>query len=523
MGLSADELEERREDRYVNYIADRVCKKDSGKPYVFVSYKSDDWKLVLRDIVYKLVKDYGLNVYFDGEFNGHNPLWTEQFPDNMRSPNCRGVLAFVDDQYTCSYATLMELLYSQAGCQEIEPPYNYVKKNVVPVFLSKLTLIKDKANTGLGVGTFDNGEVNIHAADEKNLFDELFVKASELHILKNTVNPYKWAKELSKELCATMTREVLAFIGANDNLYQQGIQLKDIAKSIEDACGREVFSGSTVPREKSDESPAHENESTETTVAPEKIVSGPSLSEGNLWTYSAKGAVAYIEWDGESKDCIVKKGSKVAAESNGFAKLAPAKKMKDILLQKGIIVNNEFVVDYSCDKISTMINVLTGGSVSMPKAIKDGVLRKGEGKESADSSNDKFVYSIWGETHTSNSLADMMHDVFDFITAKYPEKVDAMAHDISITAVALKSDVDGNRLPSNKMNYFKAKKEHTVDGRSYYVSTRYNREQGIGQLKKMLELCEGNADAFVIVSEPKKSVHSGKSVDSGKKGLGELL
>lgn len=56
-----------------------------------------------------MVKEHGLNVYFDGDFSGHNPLWTDQFPENMESGNCRGVVAFIDDAYTKSYVTLMEL------------------------------------------------------------------------------------------------------------------------------------------------------------------------------------------------------------------------------------------------------------------------------------------------------------------------------------------------------------------------------------------------------------------------------
>lgn len=50
-----------------------------------------------------------MNVYFDGYFSGHNPLWTDQFPENMELGNCRGVDAFIDDAYTKSYVTLMEL------------------------------------------------------------------------------------------------------------------------------------------------------------------------------------------------------------------------------------------------------------------------------------------------------------------------------------------------------------------------------------------------------------------------------
>ena len=80
--------------------------------------------------------------------------------------------------------------------------------------------------------------------------------------------------------------------------------------------------------------------------------------------------------------------------------------------------------------------------------------------------------------------------------------------DNSITSVARKVDVDKEILPPNKLNYFKAKKEHIVDGISYYVSTRYNREQGIAQLEKMLVLCEGSVNAFVITAKPEKATHN---------------
>lgn len=139
----------------------------------------------------------------------------------------------------------------------------------------------------------------------------------------------------------------------------------------------------------------------------------------------------------------------------------------------------------------------------------------GDGTGAADG----FAYDLWNIPHKAKSMADMMHDVFDLIAEKYPASIPEMAENQSITSVAHKSDVDEGKLPPNKLNYFQVKKEHTVDGAKYYVSTRYNREQGLGQLKKMLVLCEGNADALKITAVPDKTTHS----VSGKKGIGELL
>lgn len=133
----------------------------------------------------------------------------------------------------------------------------------------------------------------------------------------------------------------------------------------------------------------------------------------------------------------------------------------------------------------------------------------------------EFEYVLWGIAHNANKMADMMHDVFDLIAEKFPDSIPDMADNDSITSVARKDDVENGNLPPNKLNYFMSKKEHSVSGSKYYVSTRYNREQGVGQLKKMLVLCEGNSDGFKITKAPEKSVHS--SGKSEKKGIGELF
>lgn len=62
MGLSKDGLLKRKNDEHVKYITSKLCNKDGDKPYIFISYKSDDWEIVLHEIVYRLVKDYHLNV-----------------------------------------------------------------------------------------------------------------------------------------------------------------------------------------------------------------------------------------------------------------------------------------------------------------------------------------------------------------------------------------------------------------------------------------------------------------------------
>ena len=141
--MTPEERKRRTEDEHVRYIKEHLCDKKGDKPYVFISYKSDDWEIVLHDVVYRLMKEYGLNVYFDGSFDIHNDLWILQFPENMESHNCKGVLAFVDNKYATSYATLLELMYSQT---------QVAGKKVVQVNLGELKIFdgaEGECNTGL--------------------------------------------------------------------------------------------------------------------------------------------------------------------------------------------------------------------------------------------------------------------------------------------------------------------------------------------------------------------------------------
>lgn len=142
-------------------------------------------------------------------------------------------------------------------------------------------------------------------------------------------------------------------------------------------------------------------------------------------------------------------------------------------------------------------------------------------RQSEKAQNAEFEYTLWGILHTANKMSDMMHDVFDLIAEKYSDKISDIAASDSISSVARKEDVEGHRLPPGKLNYFRSSREHCVGKNIYYVGTSYNRSQGIGQLERMLKICEGNTDGFKITSSPERISHSGGK--TGKKGIGELI
>ena len=246
--MTPEENRRRAEDEHVRYIKEHLCDKDSDRPYVFISYKSDDWEAVLHDIVYRLMKDYGLNVYFDGSFDTHNALWISQFPENMEHYNCKGVIAFVDDKYATSYATLLELMYSQT--QQAE-------KKVVQVNLDKLTIMdgaEGGIDTGLGVRNYEDGTVNLNAGTEKSLFDETFEELVDIGVFKEARHWYKRDRSFTKKRCSNLVKNLLAYLKINENYYDgPGGDLGGIVGSIEDAFGKDVFNrvdGPIIIREK---------------------------------------------------------------------------------------------------------------------------------------------------------------------------------------------------------------------------------------------------------------------------------
>lgn len=242
--MTPEENDKRKKDPHVEYIKKKICAKNNGKPFVFISYKSDDWEVVLADVAYRLVKDYGLNIYFDGDFDLHNASWIEQFPTNMESVHCKGVIAFIDSKYATSYATLLELMYSQTR----KASQGGKKENdgllpVVTVNLESLKKIPGESydrDTGLG----DENE-NPIAKSEKKKFDKVFSELVRREILKNAVDWYDVdnpKESLTMKKCEEITKEMIAHLGVNENHYKKGSDLGDIVSSIKDACGDEVFS-----------------------------------------------------------------------------------------------------------------------------------------------------------------------------------------------------------------------------------------------------------------------------------------
>lgn len=80
----------------------------SKKPYVFISYASDNWATVFKKAVVPMQQKYGLRVYADKAFDKVNDKWIVPMLRNVRGADA--VVAFISQKYIESYACFLEML-----------------------------------------------------------------------------------------------------------------------------------------------------------------------------------------------------------------------------------------------------------------------------------------------------------------------------------------------------------------------------------------------------------------------------
>ena len=116
MGLTDEQIKER--DESLKRLNITTYKDKKG--YVFISYKSDNWKKVFEEKVFEL-QDRGLRVYSDKNFDDTNHPWLDDMDKNLKYASA--CLMFISSEYLKSYATLIELLTAIKYKKEIIPIY----------------------------------------------------------------------------------------------------------------------------------------------------------------------------------------------------------------------------------------------------------------------------------------------------------------------------------------------------------------------------------------------------------------
>lgn len=528
----------------IRWIKDNCLRtKDGDDDYVFISYKSDDFEKVLDDIVYNVCRNYGLKVYFDTAFDEDSDSWITQYYDNMCDPKCKAFIAFLDDAYYSSYACLLEMMSRKTAAAGGD--YKEDSLFFLPVNIGSISDIVDNSNTGLGTKRYSNGKINSHADEELERFNEIFSEVADDFMRKSV---YKREKDtqlyeeataqsgrygkmyLSITQCRRLMERVVpkkndndggnkAFVDViHDKLVKANITSVFGKCSSSEKCNVHFISDDAVEKAENESESDHRNPYKDGyvyTIFGKEYRAG-KREQGKLM-YDAFEAL--IERYPDKVESLTAQTSVARAEDVTDANTQQAQPPYFRGCKKYSVGKKEYYVGTSygfgakIEEIKRMFKICgadAGEFVLNGAPLEEKASRK---KISDDNKNCNsagcFKYKLWNELYAADRLADMMHDVFDLIAEKYPDKIIGMANNDRISAVALKSDVDEEKLPASKLNYFKAKREHKVGNELYYMSTRYGREQGIDQLEKMVLFCEGATDSFEVLSMPEKSSHSG--------------
>ncbi|MBD5545507.1 MAG: toll/interleukin-1 receptor domain-containing protein [Lachnospiraceae bacterium] len=153
MGLSKDE-EIKRAEKTRDI---KAYKLEDEKKYVFISYCSKDWEVVLKEIVKNMQEKYGLRVYFDTNFEYDNKMWNENMREAIETSYCVAMLVFISKDYMKSPACLMEVL--RARTVETENQHEGKELEIVPIIIdeneNEIKLLKSRKSAVIDINRGD--------------------------------------------------------------------------------------------------------------------------------------------------------------------------------------------------------------------------------------------------------------------------------------------------------------------------------------------------------------------------------
>lgn len=158
MGLNEEQKVQRSE-----YLENNLTITDCslGAPYVFISYASDNWETVFKNVVVPLQKKYGLHVYADKAFDTVNDKWIVPMLRNIGRADA--VIVFLSQKYIESYACYLELLTAvnkrkPVVCVAIENQLRLGKTNDMPSI--EIGAKKEILKQGADISTTTNNTSN---------------------------------------------------------------------------------------------------------------------------------------------------------------------------------------------------------------------------------------------------------------------------------------------------------------------------------------------------------------------------
>lgn len=553
MGLTNEQILER--DKSLQRLQITTFLDKLG--YVFISYKSDNWKKVFEEKVFAL-QEKGLRVYSDKNFDDTNHPWLEDMEKNLKHSSA--VLMFISKEYLKSYATLIELLTAIK-----------FEKQIVPVYLeNKNDLFEDLTDDV----DLEIEIVKMQPGEAKRLIDLLAYGGGK--IFGETIRQIniECASKIEQQKFSTMNiveafEKILSSAELKDNLFDKDIS--SLVNTIEDAASsytkRPVVFGepvaiasvgkATVVTEVVTETVQEEMkvqgdvvtqntkeaEVTQRLAQPEETAQSeqPTTpaqpetdSQSKKKVFSVTGDITYTLY-GETytenqsdmmlrffaqvlkrhQDVVAElpnyKGMNCASAVNYMEKENRTDSMPSYFrvcqyfrFENGqaVCVGTAYGLNDKLKKMAALLKI-TGESedvfaseqVELP-AVKAAVVEEPSengGKSEGRGNSSSVSYTVFGQAYTTNQV-DMMCNIFRAFVEKHPDLLEEMAENFTCVALADYSHV----AKEDKPTYFATGNTYEINGKKYTIGGSYGMKEKIRLIEKLIAFCDEVADSVVI-------------------------
>lgn len=522
MGLTTEQKRERQEG-----LRDlRITVKRDRQAYVFVSYKSEDWRVVFENKIIPLQKQYNLRVYADKEFDNNNDSWVDQMKRNLKSS--KGVIIFVSDDYITSYATYIELLYAISE-----------KKPIIPVYLTESISKLESSSLDYKIEMNENEKALLDIIGTNLKLDSdapgATTEVKTAYRSFNNIGMDLMAGKLSVEDFSEEFIDLLDNAGFQDNSVSSS--LDSLYRTIR-SVNVEVFGeGTAVSNEVSNAekiSDQKEREITEHRIQKESKQKNEKNSEREVKNT--------VKQKGEQKLGENLKYQNAYAVSNGTGGLRVVrgsvikKKVADTCpnnikkARESAIQNHDIeetvdgyvlLKDIEFKSLSGAACFVSGGSVNGKLAWKvwDGALpdyqvlnsfsttqnQKSEEEHSMTSEKkqntvskkgkpgNEITYTVYGKQYTTNQT-DMLLIIASQILERHPDCLSVADAGTCFISLTDYSKVDRADRP----NYFSNMNTAVINGTTISVGGSFGKEAKIKEIIKLIKICSETEDCVTV-------------------------
>ena len=496
MSLTEMQIKERVE--YLDKLSITEC--SDGKKYVFISYASDDWEKVFKDVVVPFQEQYGLRVYTDKAFDKEGSAWVTPMLRNIRAAEI--VITFVSQSYTESYACFLEMLTAVTS-----------ERKIIFVELEK----KRKSAKTTDILKLEPSVINEFNYQSKFLIEK--VNQTELErSMCSAANSFATILRGTSLSKYDITYAFECFWRASIN-WKSINNLKAIRETIQNL-STEVFE-ETSPVQPSHKSVPKQPALSVVVKEETKEVSEPKTSKAVQFD-SGKSPVSYTlfgkKFSAKNQanlmydifEKILRKYPEKYSDALNIGCISDTDFSKVIIHKSGFNACRTFILDngkiccigssYSMkDKLRYIAQLLLVCGIDRSELIIDGYelpdkFNKPNGEDIKKTNHGSNIHYFLYENEYIENQTDMMFRVFDETIKRHPEKRE------QIVQMQCVSETN-YRLPENKADkpYFRTCRWSVQNG--VCIGTSYDLGSKFSHIKKLLTICGESIDTTFKIYE----------------------